>query len=157
MLLQLYIVSVSFMVVSPTYGDVASAASSSASSPLGSSASGTFFAAGGRAGSCFVVPHNGCGKAVLLRGLSSPAAALHGRKALGAPMGKSDIRRSAVTSRMSGKSELPKPVTSPFPLWDENVMQTLGLINPDDAKVWHLSPLRSPRNRLCSWLGALCR
>lgn len=36
---------------------------------------------------------------------------------------------------MSKNDELPSPVTSPFPLWDENVLQTLGLINPDDAKV----------------------
>lgn len=36
---------------------------------------------------------------------------------------------------ISKEKELLKPVTSPFPLWDENFLHTFGLINPDQAKV----------------------
>ncbi len=35
----------------------------------------------------------------------------------------------------SGEKELLKPVTSPFPLWDENFLQSFGLLDPDRAKV----------------------
>jgi len=36
---------------------------------------------------------------------------------------------------------LPKPVLSPFPLWDTNFLQTFKLINPDNAKVADLPVL----------------
>eukprot|EP00960_Hanusia_phi_P022497 665948-Hanusia_phi.AAC.1 len=49
-----------------------------------------------------------------------------------------NLRMNAAPTEKREKSPLPQPVPGFFPLWEQNVLQTLGLTNPDDAKVANL-------------------
>ena len=101
-----------------------------------------------------VAAYAGCASAFLLH--SPPACSPRDQAALSRACGRSPVgvrgkgkgmharTRGAVLLRASSPGEppsvrdpasLPAAVPGFFPLWESNVLQTFGLLNPDDAKV----------------------
>jgi len=56
------------------------------------------------------------------------------RRAARLPRARGD-RAPPLRASAANPEDLPKPVPGFFPLWESNVLQTFGLINPDDAVV----------------------
>jgi hypothetical protein len=131
MLVHLFMASLSLIVVSPASGDPSAAASSKplAGAGLRLASSRRTMAETGRLAFGCSSPHVAGG--LMSRHHRAPPNLVKSCRGPGAR----SHRHMASRLRMSSNDELPRPVTSPFPLWDENVLQTLGLINPDDAKV----------------------
>jgi hypothetical protein len=147
MLVYLFMTSLSFIVLSPASGNPSAAASQPlAGAGLRLASSRRTMAQTGRLAF-------GCSSPQMAGGLMSrrhraPVNVMLSSRGPGAR----SQREMASSLRMSNNDELPRPVTSPFPLWDENVLQTLGLINPDDAKVgvfWFSRAHRRPCPRHC--------